>query len=158
MRILGKRFTLIALAVGLTVLCTGGTASAQQGQFVTQAAGRIAKLIDDGNAAGYKLHNNTFSLGGGWIKQGNGNWVALYTISMEEGQQYRVVAAGDDDATDVDVEIQLNGKTLKADTSTAATATVDFTPTESGRYLIRVRLYASRNNLPAVCMAVVLKK
>jgi hypothetical protein len=157
-RTLGNRFTLVAVAVSLTVLFTGGTASAQQGKYVTQAATRIGQLVDTANGAGYKLYDNTFSIGGGWLKQSASTWVALYTITMEEGKQYRVVAAGDDDATDVDVEIQLNGATKKADTSTAPTATVDFTPSESGRYLIRVRLYTSTGSRPAVCMAVVLKK
>jgi hypothetical protein len=157
-----RGLVLVAFAAAVVaVLSAGSPAQAQQGQgkYVTEAAARLAKTIGAANADGFKLSDNTFSIGGGWIKQGGNNWVSLFTITMEQGKQYRVLASGDGDATDVDVEIQdKGGKTLVSDTSTAADAVVNFTPDTTGRYLVRVRLYASRNNLPCVCLAIVMTK
>src|SRR3954469_6058549 len=94
-------------AATVAILAAGSPAQAQQGQgkYVTEAAGRLAKNIGAANADGFKLSDNTFSIGGGWLKQGS-NWVSLFTITMEQGKQYRVLASGDGDATDVDVDIQ----------------------------------------------------
>jgi hypothetical protein len=149
---------LVSLGV---LLATGSRADAQKGQgkYVTQTAERLARLVNEANGDGYKLANNKFSIGGGWLKQGK-EFVALYTIPMEEGRKYRVIAAGDNDATDVDVEV-LDAKTkdvLKKDVKTDPEAVVDFTAPGSGRYLVRVRVYASRNDVPCVCMAIVMER
>jgi hypothetical protein len=108
---------------------------------------------------GFKLVVDRFSIGGGWLKQGASNWVSLYTLNMAAGKTYRVIAAGDADAKDVDVEIQdASGKVLKADTGSDPEAIVNFAPSTTGKYLIRVRLYASRENVPCVCLAIVMAK
>jgi len=156
------RFVLGAcLASLLSLVAAGNTADAQggQGKYVAEASQRLVGLINKANGDGFSLADDRFSIGGGWLKQGAGNWVSLYTIQLTAGKQYRFLAAGDNDATDVDVEIQdLNGKTLKADTGTAPEAIVDFTPKTSGRYLVRVRLFASRNGVPCVCLAIAMHR
>ena len=45
------------------------TAQQGQGQYVTEAAARLSKLIAAANKDGYILQDNNFSIGGGWLKQ-----------------------------------------------------------------------------------------
>jgi len=152
-----------ALGVGLTsvaaVLASAGNVAAQgQGKFVTQATQRLAKLIGEANNDGFKLANNKFSMGGGWIRKST-DWTNLYTIPMERGKSYRILAAGDDDARDVDVQVlDQGGKVLESDTKRDPEAVVNFRPDASARYLIRVRLFASREDAPCVCLAIVMEK
>jgi hypothetical protein len=158
-----KRFAVgVCLASMLVGLAWARDTVAQQGQgkYLTQASERLSNLIDKANADGYKLANNEFSIGGGWLKQGK-EWVSLFAIPLSKEQEYRVLAAGDNDATDVDVQIvdaNNPSKVLASDTATSAEAVVNFRPDTTQRYLIRVRVYASRNNLPAVCLGIILAK
>lgn len=133
--------------------------SAQEGQgkYITQASKRLTTLIDKANEKGYSLTDNNFSIGGGWLKQSTTKWVPLYTIKLTAGKKYRFIAAGDGDAKDVDLEvIDSDGRTKARDVKTDPEAIVDFTPTETGVYTVRIRLYASREDAPCVCLAVVM--
>ncbi len=154
------RFTFGVCVASLLALAAGGTrASAQQGPYVTQTAARLSKLINDANKAGYSLHDNSFSIGGGWLKQSQSNWIHLYTIELKAGTKYRFLAAGDNDAKDVDLEVlDANNKVVAQDVATDPTATVDFTPGKTGQYHIRIRLYDSRENLPCVCLGILMTK
>ena len=149
----------VCLASVLAVLVSDNRASAQQGHYITEASASLTKLIDAGNKAGFALQDNTFSIGGGWLKQSTTNWVPLFTVQLTGGKSYRFLAAGDHDAKDVDLEVlDANSKVVAQDSATDPTATVDFTPNATGRYLVRVRLYASDNNLPCVCLGIVMSK
>jgi hypothetical protein len=152
----------VAVAVSLAALLAGsGSAFAQekQGPFVAQASKRLTNLVSKANDEGYKLQDNKLSIGGGWIKQGNDNWVTLYSIVLEKGTAYRFLAAGDDDARDVDVQVvDGNGKVVASDTKNDPDAVVDFTPPASQQFQVRVRLYASRDNVPCVCLGIVMSK
>jgi hypothetical protein len=144
----------------LVMLAAAGPASAQQGQgkFITQASERLAKLVGEANGEGYKLASNKFSVGGGWLKQSS-EWMTLYTINLEKGKNYRILAAGDNDARDVDVQLlDPNDKVMASDTKTDPEAVVDFRPKVSQRYQVRVRLFASRNDLPSLTLAIVMVK
>src|SRR4051812_18690224 len=96
------------LAVGVAALCLPNAVGAQEGQgkFITEASSRLTRLIAAANKQGYNLPDNTFSVGGGWLKQGKGTWVPLFTVPLEQGKSYRFLAAGDMDAKDVDIEVQ----------------------------------------------------
>jgi hypothetical protein len=155
-----SKLPVAALSLGMLVLSAGKvSAQEKQGPYIAQASQRLIKLIDKANGEGYKLQDNKLSIGGGWMKQGNENWVTLYTIGLEKGTAYRILAAGDGDAQDVDVQIvDANGKTVAADTKNDPDAVVDFTPTVSQQYQVRIRLYASRENLPCVCLGIVMSK
>lgn len=156
---LRSRFVLGALVAGLLTLSVGeNRAQAQQGKYVTEASARLIKLINNANGNGYKLHDNTFSIGGGWLKQSN-TWVDLFTMNLQAGKEYRFLAAGDADARDVDLQIvDANGNVVAADVATNPEAVVNFTPQNNGRYLVRVRLFSSDNSLPCVCLAIALAK
>jgi hypothetical protein len=157
------RVVLGACLAGMAILLASASeAGAQkgQGQYVTQASQRLAGLISKANDDGYKLANNKFSLGGGWLKQGK-EWVNLFTITLDQGKEYRILAAGDNDAMDVDVQVvdpdNINNA-LASDTARSSEAVVNFRPNNSKRYLVRVRLYASQENRPAVCLGIVMGK
>jgi hypothetical protein len=151
------------LAGLLAALAVPGTAAAQQGdtqgKYITQAAQRLTEHIAKANAAGYKLDDDQHSIGGGWLKKGENNWVTLCKVKLESGKSYRVIAAGDGDAKDVDVRIvDPGGKVVKADESQDREAVVDYSPTETQQFEIRVRLFDSRENLPCTCLVTVLVK
>jgi hypothetical protein len=151
----------ICLASLVTVLGAGSRAAAQdgQGKYITETAVRLTKLINTSNKAGFSLQDNSFSIGGGWLKQSQSAWVPLYSVQLQAGKSYRFIAAGDVDAKDVDLEVQdANGKTVAADVAENPEAVVDYTPAATGRYLVRIRLYNSDKNLPCVCVAVVMSK
>lgn len=152
------RFTLGVCVASMVALVVGtNQASAQQGKYVTEATARLTKMVNAGNKAGYSLSDNSFSIGGGWLKQSKTDWVPLYDVELKAGKKYRFIAAGDNDAKDVDLEVlDANNKVVAQDAATDPTATVDFTPTKTGRYLVRIRLYASQDSEPCVCVAIVM--
>jgi len=151
---------LVCVASVVGVLATSSRAPAQeQGKYVTEATVRLIKLMNAANKQGYALKEDDFSIGGGWLKQSTEKWIPLYTIQLQEGKKYRFLAAGDADAKDVDIEVQdSDGKVVAQDVKTDPEASVDFSPTRTGRYLVRIRLYASDMNQPCACLAVVMTK
>jgi hypothetical protein len=164
-----RRYGRLGLALGvaglLSALVGGDTATAQQqggggqGQYVTEAAARLNKLIAQANRDGYKLSDNNFSIGGGWLKQSENNWVPLFTVTLQQGRGYRLLAAGDADARDVDLQlVDENNKVVAEDAGTEPTAVLNIRPNQSQKYLVRVRLYASEKNLPCVCLGIVMDK
>ena len=158
---LSSRGRIVAGACLLTVLVGAGRADAQQGQgvYVTQAAARLTKLIDAANKDGYHLRDNSFSIGGGWLKQSQTEWIALYTVQLTGGKEYRFLAAGDNDARDVDLQVLNEKKDVVAeDAAIDPTATVNFRPAATGKYTVRIRLYQSQNNLPCVCLGIMMVK
>jgi len=150
--------TVCLAAVGLLV-GAGNRAAAQvgQGKYLEQAGEKLARLVNKANEDGYRLASNKFSLGGSWLNQSKSDWVKLFTINMEAGKKYRLLAAGDKDAEDVDLRVtDMEGNVLKKDTARAATAEVDFTPKKTQRYMVELRLYASTNNRPSLTIATVM--
>ena len=151
----------VCLAALLAVLGSTSRVSAQngQGKFVTEASAALIKLIDVSNTQGYTLENDLFSIGGGWLRQSQTNWVPLYTINLQAGKQYRFLAAGDGDTIDLDLQIvDAAGRVVAEDVGTEPNAIVNFNPRGDGKYTVRMRLYASRNNLPCMTLAVVMAK
>jgi len=156
-RVLGVGIFLMGL---LALRGASDNAYAQQGKYYTQAASRLAMLIDKANGDGYRLATNKFSSGGGWLNQGT-EWVSLFTINLEAGKKYRFLAAGDEDARDVDLRVMDPAKTEVAkDVATDKTAEVDYTPKTSLRYLVQVRVYDSRagkkGKVPSYTLATVM--
>lgn len=143
----------------VAMLLVATAAQAQQGKYLNSASARLIKLVDRANEDGYKFQNDSFSLGGGWLKQGTDRWVTLYTVSLQAGKSYRFLAVGDMDAKDVDIQVlDPDGRTVASDTLAAPEAIVGYSPTKTGRYSVRVRLYASRDNVPSFVVAALLAK
>jgi hypothetical protein len=159
--------TVPGIAVGICLLSAvailaGATRSdaqgVKQGAYVTQAAARLAKLVDNGNGAGFALANNSFSLGGGWLKKSD-KWISIYTVNLAEGQKYRFLASGDDDARDVDLRVvDPDGNQVAIDQKVDLNAVVDYIPSKSGKYLVQIRLYSSNSNYDAVVLSAMMIK
>ena len=157
----GRFALMVCLASVLGAAVGEQRASAQQGQgvYVTQASARLTKLITAANKYKYKLADNSFSIGGGWLKQSKTKWVPLFTVKLEAGVDYRFLAAGDNDARDVDLDIRdPDGNTVAVDDKTDPEAVVNYSPTKTGIYTVRIRLYESQDNLPCVCLAIMMVK
>src|SRR5438874_11599829 len=94
MALVGVRGRLVLgalLMFGLVAAVPGLSAQAQQagqGKYLTEASARLGKLIAKANQDGYEFQDNNFSIGGGWLKQGEKNWVPLYTLNLEAGKKY----------------------------------------------------------------------
>jgi hypothetical protein len=152
----------IAVLAILTALVLPGAAAAQnerQGPFIVQAAQRLQKLTDQANAAGFKLDDNKFSMGGGWYNQSD-KWMNVFNLTLKAGRTYRVIVAGDGDARDVDVALveMKTGKVVAVDMKNDPEAMVELTPAATQKYIVRIRLFDSRENVPCVCLAVVMVK
>jgi hypothetical protein len=148
----------VCLMSVLAVLGGADRASAQQGKYVTQASTRLAKLIDAGNTDGFSLADNSFSLGGGWLKKSQNDWIPIYSVNLTAGKKYRFLATGDDDAKDVDIRIMdPKGTQVAIDESTAVDAVVNFTPKVTGKYSVQIRLYDSMGDAPCVCISAMMK-
>ena len=151
-------FWLMTLAA-VSIMHTRAEAQEGQAKFVTEASIRLTRLVATSNKDGYTLQDNSFSIGGGWLKQSKEKWVPLYSLKLVEGKKYLLIAAGDEDAKDVDLEIvDADGKRVALDDKTDPEAVVDFVPKASGTYQVRIRLYESMNNVPCVCLSVVLTR
>ena len=138
-----------------------GRIAAQEGEgrFITEASVRLTRLVATANKQGYGLQENAFSTGGAWVKQSKDNWVVLYTVKLEEGKKYRFLAAGDEDAKDVDLQVlDADGKVVAQDVKSDPEAVVDFTAAATGSYVVRIRLFDSENNVPCFCLALVMTK
>jgi len=156
-----RRVLAVCLTCVFAVLAGEGRAVAQEGQgvYITQASARLTKLVDAGNKKGYQLHNNSFSVGGGWLKQSAEKWVVLYSIQLTAGKEYVFLAAGDDDAKDVDLRIQdSNNEEVAKDDKIYPEAVVVFRPKTSGLYTISARLFDSRENYDCVVLSVMMVK
>lgn len=151
----------LCLAAMLALPSAASVADAQEGQgkYVTEASAALIKLIDVSNTQGFALENDQFSIGGSWLKQSQTNWVPLYNIILKGGKQYRFLGAGDADTIDLDLRVvDATGKVVAADIGTESNAIVNFNPQADGKYTVQLRLYASKNNLPCMSLAVVMAK
>lgn len=136
-----------------------GSSQQAPGTYIKEAANRLADLVNTAAKQGFSVQSNAFSTGGAMIKKDANRWIPIYTVQLTEGRAYVLLAAGDNDAKDLDLDIQdTSGKTLAEDTLTSPTAVVSFTPKVSGRYTVRLRLYDSRDDLPCYCLATVMAR
>jgi hypothetical protein len=149
----------VCLVSVLAVLGSANRASAQikQGKYITQASARLAELVDAGNKAGYSLHNNAFTLGGGWLKKSE-EWVVSYPVEFTAGKKYRLVAAGDDDAKHLDLRIlDSKGNQVAIDDEKTVDAVINYSPKVTGKYTVQMRLHDSRNDNACVCVCAVMR-
>ena len=81
------------------------------------------------------------------------NW----RMQMEAGTRYAFLGGGDDHAVDVDLAvIDATGQTLAHDQLADAKPVVDFTPTQSGVYVVRMTLAQASH--PSFCALAVLRQ
>jgi hypothetical protein len=152
--------TLVVMPFGNRVTAQKGDVL-QKGQYLTEASVRLNKLIGKAVSEGYVFEDDRCSFGGGWLNQGENNWVKLYTLPLKAGARYRFMASGDADTLDLDLRVQnRDGRTVAEDVGTAPEAVVDYRPDATGPYLVSLRLYDSNREVgkkvPCMCLAVVM--
>jgi serine/threonine protein kinase len=125
-------------------------------KYMNAAVVRVTNLADKANTLNNFGYDNGISILGGWVEEKKNLTV---TLTLTGGVQYLFLAAGDNDAVDVDLEILDAGNNVVAkDTDTNPDAVVNFTPPANGKYTVKMTLYQSKNKVPCVCVTVVLKK
>jgi hypothetical protein len=144
---------LVALAVCAGPAAAQGKAS---GTYLKEAFNRVT-----GNAeltkrlVGYGYNSGT-SVMAAWLDAGGKVTMRLY---LNAGTEYLFLAGGDQDALDVDLAIKdESGRILVQDVRTDPDAVVAFTPRSSAYYTMEVSLFKSRDSVPCVCVATILKK
>ena len=101
-------------------------------------AGLLVKLMRD---KGWNVRD-TFTRG--LMKRGT--W-KVYPVTLYQGNYYKLIAAGCEDAYDVDlVVLDANKNIVGEDTDNAPLAAVDVVPNKTGTFLIAVKMYKSTPN------------
>lgn len=149
----------------LTLVLLGGlwgaaaAPAAAQGRdtrlYSAQAVVRVTNIASTAKFINYGYREG-LSILGGWIE---GRSYLTFSTRLIQGVDYLLLAAGDNDAQDVDLEIvDANGNVLAKDDGKQAYAIVTFRPRVTAYYTLRLTLFKSRNNLPCVCAMTILKK
>jgi len=144
---------LLALGVLASPAQAQGKAS---GTYLKEAFNRVTDNAALGGKIGNYGYIDGISIMAAWL---NSSGKATFTLTLDANVDYLFLGAGDADALDVDLTI-LNDKNevVAEDTRTAADAVVTFTPKVTGRYTMELILYKSKNNVPCVCAATILRK
>jgi hypothetical protein len=144
---------LLALGAGAAPAAAQGKAS---GTYLKEAFNRVTDNAALGGKIGGYGYIDGPSIVAAWIKE---KGKVTFTLTLEANVDYLFLGAGDLDARDVDLKI-LNdrGETVAEDTRTAADAVVTFTPKVTGPYTMELILFESKNKMPCVCAATILRK
>jgi len=150
----------VAALAGLLALGVLATPAAAQGKASGTYLKESFNRVTDNAALGGKIGNYGYidgiSIMAAWINSGG---KSTFTLTLDANVDYLFLGAGDLDAQDVDLVI-LNDKNevVAEDVRTAADAAVTFTPKVTGRYTMELVLFKSKNNVPCVCAATILRK
>ncbi|MBS0659181.1 MAG: hypothetical protein JSR82_13140 [Verrucomicrobia bacterium] len=134
-----KRFLLIALATLALALPTVNIVASQMGAKVT--ALNVARLLTE---SGWTVRDGAID-----VLQPGGS--KIYPVTLYFGQQYRIVAAGDEEAADVDVGIYYGpeAKFLAKDDDNSNVAVVTVTPGYTDQFYIKVVMARTKTGGPA---------
>ncbi|MVM41300.1 hypothetical protein GO730_32485 [Spirosoma sp. HMF3257] len=123
----------------------------QNGRYMKQAINETmvkAVLAEQSTSAGFA---NGICFLGAILKKGH---EVGWTTTLMGDQEYIFIGGGDQDATDVDISVSNTPGTLLAkDTQSDKTPIVQFTPTRTGQYTIKLKLYSGDND-SFCCMAI----
>jgi hypothetical protein len=151
---IGTSLTILALLAGPLQRCQAQGRST--GEYMSQAFLRVTALSAVADSLGRYGYSDGICIVGGWVDAGQ---TMPFALTLERGYEYLILAGGDNDAFDVDMEVvDSRGNVLESDTKTDPSAVVPFAPRATGVYTLRLTLYKSRMNVPCVCVLTVLKK
>lgn len=144
-----------ALALALAGLGAGAASALSDSAFpyLEQAMTRVASAARLMNLADF-THAPGNSLFGAFMASGDRRTL---TTGVRAGRSYLVIAAGDEDVTDLDLAVRSSsGDLLVEDDDTSAVALVRFTAAESGR--INLEMCNYRSDASSFCTMVILEQ
>jgi hypothetical protein len=155
--------SVVPLAIGALLLLPIAPTSGQgvtgkdSGGFLTQAFVRVTGNAELTKRIGNYGYADGVSVLAAWVDRGDS---VSFIRPLSANTPYKFLAAGDRDAQVINLEIlDVNGKIVYASDGRNQPETfVEFTPTASTSYTMRLTLAKSRENLPCMCVATVLKK
>jgi hypothetical protein len=146
-------FAFIVLAAGTALARSQNPSS---GVYLSQAFERVTESAAGAAKLGNFGYHEGISVIGAWVDCRDS---VTFTIPLKAGANYMFAAGGDNDAQNVDLEIQdAAGKTLAKETREAPDAMVTYTPDADGRYTLKLTLAKSRQDLVCFCVACILKE
>ena len=127
------------------------------GPFLVQAMTRVTNLAANAKQLGGYGYNDNISIMAAWVE---GKRSISFGYPLTAGTDYLFLAAGDNDARDIDLAITDNydNRTVALDQGSEPEAIAPFTPRFTGSYTLKLTLFSSRDNLPCICSLVVLKR
>jgi hypothetical protein len=150
------------VCVALGALSLGSLASAVWAQgatsatYVGQAFIRVTASASDNAKLGNFGYDDGICILGAWVDCRDD---VQFWLSLRKDDNYMLVAGGDNDCQDVQIDVlDENGKQVAGEKRVAPDASVTFAPPADGWYLMKLSLMRSRNNLPCVCVACILKE
>lgn len=115
------------------------TTTDQGGQYTDQVKAQLALIRMVASNEGWKeTHGNMF----GSLDKGESR---NYSITLRSVRQYKVVADCDNDCSDLDIAIYYNGNLVAKDNQ-CQPPVVDFTPSRTGEFKLKVIMYQCRSN------------
>lgn len=151
-----RRVLIVFLAVFMLALPAFAQISSwTPGKYMKQAmdrimvnSGLVELLMDDvGYMPGVSIMGALFDVGE----------EISWSADFYSGTSYIIMAAGDDDATDVDLTIyDSKGNSILADTETDANPMLEFSPGKSGQYTVTVKLYSA--DVSSFCSLVLMQE
>jgi hypothetical protein len=128
-------FMLVPVATAQSQTSEGWTPGHFLAQAVARVYGLVSSTVISDRGIGFA---DGISMLGTLVKPGE---TTTLVRSLTAGTTYLLVAGGDDDAEDLDVEVKdMSGRTLASDVESDAIPVVEFTPLRSGRYQIVLSL------------------
>jgi hypothetical protein len=157
------RLTALIAIAGL-YLVNNKAAVAQPESTVTyskEALTNLTPLLRKAGQGGFKLEVGAAIFGGYMPRgrgQGNEPWLPVISLVLDPNKQYRIIAAGDNDALDLDLRVvdPATGAVIALDDRIDATAEVTFQPPRQQRYEVQFRLYDSRDH--CICIGILLSR
>ncbi len=135
-----KRFILPAIAaIALAVVPAVKIVASELGAKVTALA--IMKALSD---SGWTVRDGAIDI----LQQGGSK---IYPITLYYGQTYRIVAAGDEEAADVDIGVYYGpeGKFLAKDDDESNVAVVNVTPGYTDQFYVKVVMAKTKSGRAA---------
>ncbi|GEM_PF-1185445 len=122
------------------------------GVRMTESVARLmdsARLLGDRTSFGY---DGNISILSAFLRT---DAEVKLTRHFNAGTRYLVLGGGDNQAGDLDIQVlDSDGRMVAEDRLTDAAPVVDFTPTRSGTYTLRVHLYSGK---PSFCTVAILR-
>lgn len=139
------------LAVLLFILHSSITAMADEIDNLEQSLTNVISVADEYDEYDYDAGDCLFSY---YLSEDVDDGKEYY---FEEGQEYLIVAAGDDNVVDVDLIVtDEQDQEILTDSSEDSSAVIEFMPAYTGNYTIHIKNYKSDQD--GFCSYVVLRK